>query len=193
MDQDFIQFADEIVLGESVQRSSCSKCRYIQVIVTLLTMNGPLKIFKCFGRRPERVCWCSYLPKVPVTINGKIIVLQHPDEEKRNLKTGPMLFHGMASGQCIIYYGKKFPSAKHEGLKEMLEEQYTYVLYPGPQSRSITTVSDIHPKGAPYNLVLIDGTWQQAKSMYFHSTFLHSLPQVDYFMFYIYSYIVSWR
>ncbi|KZS02786.1 DTW domain-containing protein 2 [Daphnia magna] len=170
MDQDFIQFADEIVLGESVQRSSCSKCR-----------------------RPERVCWCSYLPKVPVTINGKIIVLQHPDEEKRNLKTGPMLFHGMASGQCIIYYGKKFPSAKHEGLKEMLEEQYTYVLYPGPQSRSITTVSDIHPKGAPYNLVLIDGTWQQAKSMYFHSTFLHSLPQVDYFMFYIYSYIVSWR
>lgn len=135
-------------------------------------------IAKCFCRRPQRVCWCSYLPEIPVAINGKIIVLQHPDEEKRNLKTGPMLFHGMASGQCIIYYGKKFPSAKHEGLKDILEEKYTYVLYPGTQSQSITRMSDLHPKGAPYNLILIDGTWQQAKSMYFHSPFLHSLPQV---------------
>ena len=133
----------------------------------------------CFFRRPQRVCWCSYLPDTPITINGKIIILQHPDEEKRNLKTGPMLFHGMTSGQCLIFYGKKFPSAKHQGLKEMLMEPHTYVLYPGPQSKSITAISDTHPKGEPYNLVLIDGTWQQAKSMYFHSHFLHSLPQVQ--------------
>jgi DTW domain-containing protein YfiP len=119
------------------------------------------------------------LPETPITINGKIIILQHPDEEKRNLKTGPMLFHGMTSGQCLIFYGKKFPSPKHQGLKEMLMEPHTYVLYPGPQSKSITTVSHSHPKGEPYNLVLIDGTWQQAKSMYFHSPFLHSLPQVQ--------------
>ena len=176
MDEDFIRFSDDIVLGDNVQRTSCEKCRYYHCsnynIITLLKKTVSI-------RRPQRVCWCSYLPETPITINGKIIILQHPDEEKRNLKTGPMLFHGMTSGQCLIFYGKKFPSPKHQGLKEMLMESHTYVLYPGPQSKSITTVSRSHPKGEPYNLVLIDGTWQQAKSMYFHSPFLHSLPQVQ--------------
>lgn len=129
-------------------------------------------------RRPQRVCWCSYLPEDPVKINGKVIVLQHPDEEKRNLKTGPMLYHGMFSGQCLIFYGKKFPAAKHKGLEEILKQPYTYILYPGVNSKSLPTVLDTRPKQEPYNLVLIDGTWQQAKSMYFHSPFLHTLPQV---------------
>lgn len=129
-------------------------------------------------RRPQRVCWCSYLPKQPVKINGKIIILQHPEEEKRNLKTGPMLYNGMARGQCLIYYGKKFPSSKHQGLEDILKEPHTYVLYPGVHSKNILTVSENHPKGEPYNIVLIDGTWKQAKSMYYHSPFLQTLPQV---------------
>lgn len=89
-----------------------------------------------------------------------------------------MLFHGMAKGQCLIYYGKKFPSPKHKGLELILKEPYTYILYPGVASKSLTTVIKTRPKEETYNLVLIDGTWQQAKSMYFHSPFLHSLPQV---------------
>lgn len=177
MDEDFIRFSDDIVSGDAVQRTSCEKCRYDHT--PLHYYCSMWETLNTFFRRPLRVCWCSYLPDTPVKINGKIIILQHPDEEKRNLKTGPMLFHGMTSGQCLIFYGKKFPSAKHQGLKEMLEEPHTYVLYPGPQSKCITDISHTHPQGESYNLVLIDGTWQQAKSMYFHSPFLHSLPQVQ--------------
>ena len=129
-------------------------------------------------RRPQRVCWCSYLPEVPVCINGKVIILQHPDEEKRNLKTGPMLCHGMAKGHCLFYYGKKFPSLKHKGLEDILKEPNTYVLYPGLNSQCLTKVSLSRNPEKPYNLVLIDGTWKQAKSMYFHSPFLQTLPQV---------------
>jgi hypothetical protein len=30
MDEDFIRFSDDIVLGDNVQRTSCEKCRYYQ-------------------------------------------------------------------------------------------------------------------------------------------------------------------
>ena len=130
-------------------------------------------------RRPERVCWCAYLPEKPIKIRGKIIVLQHPGEEKRNLKTAPMLFHGMESGCCIIYHGKKFPTRKHEGLAELLGEPNTYVLFPGAKSKCLKQIVQNSSPDESYNLVLIDGTWSQAKSMYFHSPFLHDLPQVN--------------
>lgn len=77
-------------------------------------------------RRPKRVCWCSFLPEKPIEIKGKVIILQHPDEEKRNLKTAPMLLNGLAPGKCLIYYGKKFPvTSKHQGLTEVLSEPGT--------------------------------------------------------------------
>ena len=129
-------------------------------------------------RRPRRVCWCPYLPAKPLDIVGKVILLQHPDEEKRNLKTAPMLFHGLAAGRCEIFYGTRFPTSKHAGLQQLLNQPETYVLYPGPKSLSLTEVAKSHNQGAAYNLVLIDGTWPQAKSMYHHSPKLHSLPQV---------------
>lgn len=130
-------------------------------------------------RRPERVCWCSYLPDPPISINGRVIILQHPDEEKRNLKTGLMLLHGLAPSQCLIFYGNKFPLPKHEGLREMLLEPNTYVLYPGKKAQNIADVKQsLPPENQKYNMILIDGTWKQAKSMFFHSKMLHSLPQV---------------
>lgn len=81
-----------------------------------------------FFRRPQRVCWCSFLPENPLDIKGKVIILQHPDEEKRNLKTAPMLYNGLAPGKCLIYYGKKFPvQNKHRGLAELLIQPGTCI------------------------------------------------------------------
>lgn len=90
-----------------------------------------------------------------------------------------MLENGLAEGRCLVFYGKKFPSAKHVGLQELLSQPGTYVLYPGPKSKGLKEVAQQHLVGSTYNLVLIDGTWPQAKSMYHHSPFLHSLPQVN--------------
>ena len=32
--------------------------------------------------------------------------------------------------------------------------------------------------GSPLHLIVIDGTWREAKSMYFHNTFLHTMKKV---------------
>lgn len=39
-------------------------------------------------------------------------------------------------------------------------------------------LEEIDPSAGPYNLVLIDGTWPQAKSMYKSSSTLHKMKQV---------------
>lgn len=81
----------------------------------------------------------------------------------------------MSPGKCLIFKGKKFPG-KHNELEDILKEQNTILLYPSKNSIDIQQL----PKGEDisYNLVIIDGTWPQAKAIYSSSTMLHNLKQV---------------
>ncbi|KAG8041153.1 hypothetical protein G9C98_002141 [Cotesia typhae] len=79
-------------------------------------------------RRPITVCWCPGLPKTPLCPQSRIIILQHPAEVKRCLRTAPMLSLSLEQNKCLLFRGKKFPS-KHEGLMEILKEENTILLY----------------------------------------------------------------
>ncbi|XP_054287496.1 tRNA-uridine aminocarboxypropyltransferase 2 [Macrosteles quadrilineatus] len=126
---------------------------------------------KC--RRPSIVCWCSHLPDEPLNPNCRVILLQHPAEEKRCLRTAPMLSLGLSPGKCLIYKGKKFPQQRHEGLHDILVDPRSVLLYP---SKAATTLGDLQ-RERPTNLVIIDGTWPQAKTIYNNSPLLHSMTQ----------------
>ncbi|XP_011561409.3 tRNA-uridine aminocarboxypropyltransferase 2 [Plutella xylostella] len=128
---------------------------------------------KC--ERPMVVCWCPALPPIKLQPCSNIILLQHPAEEKRCLRTAPMLKLGLAENKCLIFKGKKFPQPKHSNLEDMLNQPNTILLYP---SKSAIDIRELKNDCSSYNLVLIDGTWPQAKAIYASSPILHTIKQV---------------
>lgn len=60
--------------------------------------------------------------------------------------------------------GKRFPMPKHEGLSEILNDENTIILYPSPNSIPLDELPQVGQNGQkPYNVILLDGTWPQAK------------------------------
>ncbi|XP_012262306.2 tRNA-uridine aminocarboxypropyltransferase 2 isoform X2 [Athalia rosae] len=127
-------------------------------------------------RRPVPVCWCPGLPKTRLSPASRLIILQHPAEVKRCLRTAPMLTFGLEVGKCLTFRGKKFPLLKHEGLSDILADTNTVMLYPTIASTTLNALDPVGLNGQkPYNLVILDGTWPQAKAMYHNSPILHSV------------------
>lgn len=129
---------------------------------------------KC--HRPSTVCYCSWLPVPPMSPKSKIILLQHPAEEKRCLRTATMLQLGLEPTKCLVFKGKRFPG-KYTMLEELLTTPNALLLYPSSKAIDIKQVGHSDTQES-YNIVIIDGTWPQAKAIYTASPILHSMRQV---------------
>ncbi|KAK7866664.1 hypothetical protein R5R35_000277 [Gryllus longicercus] len=129
-------------------------------------------------KRPSVVCWCPFLPSTPLQIRSRIVLLQHPAEERRCLRTAPMLCLSLAPGTCLVYRGKRFPSNRHDGLEGILKSENSILLYPSKEAVEFQNLPLLGSNDDPYNLVIIDGTWPQAKAIYHASPMLHHLKQV---------------
>ncbi|XP_011184796.2 tRNA-uridine aminocarboxypropyltransferase 2 [Zeugodacus cucurbitae] len=138
------------------------------------------KCDKC--KRPAVVCWCHSLPNPPIDITSSIVILQHPAEEKRSLRTALMLQLGLIPGKCVVYKGKRFPSTKNQAeLEPILNSPNSLLLYPSKDSvpiENVCTQTITSSDKAHLTLVLIDGTWPQAKAIYASSPMLHRMQQV---------------
>ncbi|XP_076465950.1 tRNA-uridine aminocarboxypropyltransferase 2-like [Babylonia areolata] len=150
----FCRYADEIDVTELKEgkRNVCDSCR-----------------------RPSTVCWCPFLPREPLQITTNIYILQHPFEESRRLRTVPMLCRSVVHDRVTVLRGKRFSPKKYPALAEVLRSPNTLLLYPGPGAVDLAElpVRQTSPmrdsSGAPalgYNLVILDGTWAQAKGLY---------------------------
>lgn len=129
------------------------------------------------------MCWCSSLPNPPLYIASSVVILQHPAEEKRSLRTALMLQLGLEAGRCTVYKGKKFPTPKnYADLEPILLSPNSLLLYPSRESVPLETIKEKSQKhegpSGPFTLVLIDGTWPQAKAIYASSPMLHHMTQV---------------
>ena len=108
----------------------------------------------CYSR-PVTVCWCSSLPSSPLAIKSTLYILQHPLEEKRNLRTGRILELSLPQGQCHVIKGRKFSPSRQTQLQKLFsesEKERTLVFYPSKNSINLTKI----PPGS-YNILVIDG------------------------------------
>uniref|UniRef100_H2LB27 tRNA-uridine aminocarboxypropyltransferase n=1 Tax=Oryzias latipes TaxID=8090 RepID=H2LB27_ORYLA len=132
------------------------------------------------GSRPQKVCLCPFLPSRPLEVSTCLYVVQHPAEESRVLRTVPLLATCLPQGKCNIIVGRRFSEEKHPELAAVCQDSRTLILYPGPKSQNLEELVRCQDVGSiNHNVIIIDGTWSQAKNMFLKNSMFHLPKQVQ--------------
>jgi DTW domain-containing protein YfiP len=120
-------------------------------------------------RRPERVCYCAALPELPT--RTRVVILQHPRE--RDMPIGTARMAALSLPGAELYVGVRW--SEHPALAAALADpaRPPILLYPGPGARDVLA----DPPPAPVTLVVVDGTWSQAKVVVRDNPVLRALPR----------------
>lgn len=65
-----------------------------------------------------------------------------------------------------------------EKLKSIFSSPNTILFYPGPEAVGLETLPKVNENCTPYNIIILDGTWPQAKSLYSNCDELKKIKQV---------------
>jgi DTW domain-containing protein YfiP len=107
-------------------------------------------------RRPRVVCWCDYLPHLPT--KTEIVILQHPREREVGIGTARMAH--LALPNSTLRVGVRF------------DDLDGHLLFPGGE--------DVRQIVAPRRLIVVDGTWPQARSLVKKNPSLAALPRIGF-------------
>lgn len=117
------------------------------------------RCYRCF--RPQSQCYCAVVPEIKN--QTEIVLVQHVSERDHPFNTARMVRSSLDRTKLICGNSKRLVDADLE-----LGES-AGLLYP---SRTAVTLSNIPKKERPSQLVVIDGTWPQAKAL------VRDLPQL---------------
>ncbi len=131
--------------------------------------------------RPPLLCVCQSLPDELVSINTNVLILQHPREFRRkSLSTVPLM--PMILERCTVKVGYNFSPEQLDVVQDFLDrDQKPLVLFPGRDAISLdgkelsSNTNDeqsLNLKRIQQNeqlLILIDGTWAEARRMIMQS------------------------
>ena len=124
--------------------------------------------------RPRSQCICPSLS--PVNNRCAISILQHPREKLHPLGTARLLRLALRQVDLEVCY--KLTSS---GVRQRCAiEQNLGVLFPHAQAvplrNSVQGSSAPQALTHPCRLIVLDGTWSHARSLYRHNPWLHALP-----------------
>ena len=120
-------------------------------------------------RRPASACWCADLE--PVDTATRIVFLQHPREAKVAIGTARIAHLGLMRSE--LHQGIDFSG--HERVSELIAQPGTALLFPGEGSIVPSAL-----KQPPETLLVIDGTWPQARRMMTLNPALRALPRIGF-------------
>lgn len=120
-------------------------------------------------RRPVSACWCVEL--TPVETATRVVFLQHPREARVAIGTARMAHLGLAGSE--LHTGTDF--TRHPRVAEILAGPGTVLLFPGVGARTPAEFA-----GPPRTLVVLDGTWPQARKLMALNPALRALPRLGF-------------
>lgn len=114
-------------------------------------------------------CYCAHVAAIPT--RTRVVVLQHPREQDKAIGTARIA--ALCLPQAEVRVGVEF--AEDAELTALLSDpaRPAVVLYPGPGARDVQR----EPPAGPVTLVVIDGTWNQARSLMRKNPQLAQLPR----------------
>lgn len=118
--------------------------------------------------RPVAVCWCAHLPSLET--RTRVVVLQHPRE--RHMPIGTARMATLCLSNAEIHSGVRFaPEVLQHALGDPARP--AVLLYPGEGAVDIRA----QPPRQPVTLVVLDGTWFQARKLLRENPELAALPR----------------
>ncbi|MEZ4239097.1 MAG: tRNA-uridine aminocarboxypropyltransferase [Myxococcota bacterium] len=131
-------------------------------------------------RKPTAVCVCDRVQ--PAAVRCRVVVLQHPREQDRALGTVPILERAVGADRRV---GLSWPNFAAAGGGE----GRWAVLWPNQLPRALTeaeaqapvvrvAVGDPGPLTALDGIVALDGTWSQAKALWWRNPWLMRLDRL---------------
>ncbi|MCE9579038.1 MAG: DTW domain-containing protein [Deltaproteobacteria bacterium] len=115
------------------------------------------------------MCYCAALPTLET--RSRVVILQHPRERTTAIGTARMA--SLCLPQARLHVGVDW--SHHGPLAEALASTShpPILLYPGPDAKDILA----EPPPGPVTLVVVDGTWSQAKVVVRDNPVLAALPR----------------
>lgn len=115
--------------------------------------------------RPETVCYCRFVPELQT--RTRVQILQHPRERDVPINTARIAKLCLPSSDLHVGVSwSELPFARDASRPAVL-------LYPGPGAIDI----EREPPRGPVTLVVVDGTWWQARKIVRSSPALAALPR----------------
>jgi DTW domain-containing protein len=121
-------------------------------------------------RRPVVTCYCAHLTSI--LTRTRIVVLQHPREQHKAIGTARMATLCLPRAEIAV--GVDFE--QNARVRALVSDPLApaVLLYPTSDARDLRSA----PFEGPVTLVVLDGTWPQAKKLLRANPWLHALPRV---------------
>ncbi|MCU0698084.1 MAG: DTW domain-containing protein [Myxococcaceae bacterium] len=118
-------------------------------------------------RRPRRVCWCDAV--TPVQSRTHVVFIQHPREFRVPVSTCRMAHLSLPNSELHVALSAKGTPA----LEAWCERPGVAVLFPADDAADADTLET-----PPSTLIVIDGTWSNARKVVMNCPLLSALPRV---------------
>lgn len=119
-------------------------------------------------RRPRCACWCPHLK--PVDSATRACILQHVRESRTAIGTARMAHLSLPNSE--LHLGVSF--VEHPRVRALAAAEGTALLFPGDEAVDPTTLRGRPPR----TVIVVDGTWSQARKLVQQNPFLQALPRI---------------
>lgn len=127
-----------------------------------------------YCKRPLKVCYCHLCREIDN--KTPVLLLQHPDETKKALNTARIIALNLT--RSAIWQGVDF---SFENITQWFDAAHAdswTLLYPGSAAQPLTHFKQTYPVDKQVGILLLDGTWRNAREIYLRNSWMHSVMQV---------------